>query len=125
MADTDTGATHAAATDRAASTSSSDARAARLAAIEARLNPPKDDDAVASQQQASGTPNAASSASSASGRGTNATPGTAGTSGTGWKRPNEREVTEKRRELARVLQRTIVRDSGYAKAADCVEVSHG
>ncbi|CAK9782704.1 hypothetical protein CC85DRAFT_285581 [Cutaneotrichosporon oleaginosum] len=38
-----------------------------------------------------------------------------------WTRPSEREDREKRRELARVLQRTIVRDSGYQQAATCVE----
>ncbi len=40
-----------------------------------------------------------------------------------WTRPSEKDEREKRRELARVLQRTIVRDSGYTQAATCVEVS--
>lgn len=85
-----------------------DARARRLAAIEARLNPPKEEDAAA--------------------------PGSSGTSTPGsrepprnmpkpWTRPNERDENEKKREMARLLNRTIVRDSGYRQAAECVEVS--
>lgn len=85
------------------------ARAARLAAIEARLNPPKE------EEEAREPGSSESPAPPVSGNGSR-------DNGLGAKR-SAREEAEKKRELARTLQRTIVRDSGYAQAAGCVEVS--
>ena len=86
-----------------------DARARRLAAIEARLNPPKEDDGAAAAAGSSGSN----------------TPGREPPRNMPkpWTRPSEREQNEKKRELTRLLNRTIVRDSGYRQAAECVEVS--
>lgn len=106
-----------------------DERTRRLAAIEARLNPQRDTVADASAPGA-GTPGSAGSAGAAS-SGTS-TPLFGSNNGPprnlpkAWKRPTAREELERRREVARILNRTIVRDSGYRQAAECVEVSrHG
>ncbi|BEI86521.1 hypothetical protein CcaverHIS002_0608080 [Cutaneotrichosporon cavernicola] len=80
-------------------------RARRLAAIQARLAPPPDAapvDSVSSGTNASLIPAPRHLPKA-------------------WTRPSEREEREMKRELARVLQRTIVRDSGYRQAATCVE----
>lgn len=90
-----------------------DARARRLAAIEARLNPPKEDDGASG----TGTPGTGTSTPNAREPPRNMPKP--------WTRPNEREENEKKRELTRLLNRTIIRDSGYRQAAECVEVSVG
>ncbi|RSH83311.1 uncharacterized protein EHS24_006987 [Apiotrichum porosum] len=101
-----------------------DERTRRLAAIEARLNPQRDTVADASAPGA-GTPGSAGSAGAAS-SGTS-TPLFGSNNGPprnlpkAWKRPTAREELERRREVARILNRTIVRDSGYRQAAECVE----
>jgi len=95
-----------------------DDRARRLAAIEARLNP-----SSADPDAGSGTGNSTPSSTSS------AKPASAPLFGAprnlpkAWTRPSEREQTEKKRELARVLNRTVIRDNSYAAAAGCVEVS--
>ena len=42
-----------------------------------------------------------------------------------WEPPSEEEDRTRKRELARVLDRGIVRDNGYKDASECVEVSRG
>ncbi|TXT08642.1 hypothetical protein VHUM_02770 [Vanrija humicola] len=82
-----------------------DTRARRLAAIEARLAP-------AQPEAAAGTPSLGTT-----------TPlfGAPAHLPKGWTRPSARDENERRRELARILNRTIIRDSSYAQAAACVE----
>lgn len=84
-----------------------DARARRLAAIEARLNPPKEEDGA--------TDTGGTSSPSAREPPRNMPKP--------WTRPSDRDENEKKRELTRLLNRTIIRDSGYRQAAECVEVS--
>lgn len=86
-----------------------ESRARRLAAIEARLNPPRDD-----AEASSGDSGTRASTPSARAPPRNLPKP--------WTRPSEKEESEKRRELTRLLNRTIIRDSGYRQAAECVEV---
>lgn len=98
---------------------SADERARRLAAIEARLNPPTEPSPAASAEG----DGSASAPRSGSGSG-NATPRTPPRGlPKPWTPPSDHARRERRRELARILNRTIVRDSGYAQAAACIEVS--
>lgn len=95
--------------------SADDDRARRIAAIQARLAPPPPEPDAEADSGGSG----GSGTASPQFRGAGAPRHLA----KAWSRPSEREETEKRREMARIVQRTIVRDSGYAQAATCVEVS--
>lgn len=76
-----------------------EARAARLAAIEARLNPP--------------STSAQSPDTSASGKTAAAVPP--------WK-PTDKGDNEKKKEFMKLLYRGIVRDNGYKEASTCVDV---
>jgi hypothetical protein len=80
-----------------------EARAARLAAIEARLNP-------ASQSQ---DPSASSSSGTTSEPAKPATPA--------WQ-PTEKGDLEKKKEFTKLLYRGVVRDNGYKEASTCVDV---
>jgi hypothetical protein len=93
-----------------------DDRARRLAAIEARLNPAP----AATDSPGSGSSGTSSPAPAARGPLFGA-PRPA--QPTGWVRPSPKAEAERRRELARILNRTVVRDNSYADAAGCVEVS--
>ncbi|WOO83758.1 uncharacterized protein LOC62_05G007281 [Vanrija pseudolonga] len=88
-----------------------DARARRLAAIEARLAP--------------AAPEPAPASTSASGPSSGATTPLFGARPAHlpkpWTRPSARDENERRRELARILNRTIIRDSSYSVAVACVE----
>jgi hypothetical protein len=95
-----------------------DDRARRLAAIEARLNPPTDD--AEGTATVTSAPNSGSSSPTKQQQQPLFAPRALPKA---WTRPSERDELEKKRELARVLNRTIIRDSGYAAAEGCVEVS--
>jgi hypothetical protein len=80
-----------------------EARAARLAAIEARLNPPSTSTSASAQ----------SPDTSASGKTAAAEPP--------WK-PSGKGDNEKKKEFMKLLYRGIVRDNGYKEASTCVDV---
>ncbi|GMK57839.1 hypothetical protein CspeluHIS016_0406730 [Cutaneotrichosporon spelunceum] len=96
-----------------------DDRARRLAAIEARLAASPDHETAPAAHDATSP----SWAPGLTASGPSTTPPRSGPRHLppSWTRPSEKQEREKHRELARILQRTIVRDSGYTQAATCVE----
>ncbi|KAL1406247.1 hypothetical protein Q8F55_007941 [Vanrija albida] len=89
------------------SAAADDARARRLAAIEARLAPPAPEPASSSASPGAATPLFGSRPPA------HLPPA--------WTHPAPREENERRRELSRILNRGIIRDSSYAQAVGCVE----
>ena len=96
------------------------ARAAALAAAEARLRPPNPP--TSPTDPSTSTSNTNTSGPSSTTPSTTTAGGAANAKIDKWQ-PSEKGDGEKRKEYQRLLYRGVVRDNGYKQASECVEVS--